>query len=399
MSAIAELPVITPSERPRSVQRESAVAPKIQTVVRRNLQLDVLRCIAILLVIGAHIKTDNFTGFTGWLARTWQTNGWLGVPIFFALSGYLISGLIFDELRVRNDFRIGRFLIRRGFKLYPSYYLFLAYLVAMPFLKDLLDGRQALAGLRQNVAELLPNLVFIQNYVGTNPALHTWSLAVEEHFYLILPFLMLAMFRRKHLHLLVILGLASPLIFGLMKMLLALAGDPYGILSNSKGTHIWMDGLLMGVGLRALLEYAPGSFKALGRWRIASLIAGVLVLAFGRYIPYVSTPAIGSTLLLLGALQLQADDFGFMQRIGAPGVRLMAWVGMYSYSIYLWHPTFMGIARKKFISHLQLDPSQPLDWFVNRTLIVIGIIAGGWFMARIVEWPVLRFRDRYFPKV
>ena len=403
MSAIAELPVITPSETPsespRRLQLESPVEPKVQTGTRRNLQLDVLRCIAILLVIGAHIKTDNFTGFTGWLARTWQTNGWLGVPIFFALSGYLISGLIFDELRVRNDFRIGRFLIRRGFKLYPSYYLFLAYLVAMPFLKDILAGRPALAGLRHSVAELLPNLVFIQNYVGNNPALHTWSLAVEEHFYLILPFLMLALFRRKHLNLLVILGLTSPVIFGFIKMAVALAGNPYGILSNSEGTHIWLDGLLMGVGLRALLEYAPGLFTALGRWRMAWLMAGVLILIFGRYIPYLSTPAIGSTLLLLGALHLRADDFGFMTRIGAPVVGLMAWVGMYSYSIYLWHPTFMGIARKKFISYLQLDPSQPLDWFVNRTLIVIGIIAGGWMMARIVEWPVLRFRDRYFPKV
>ena len=376
-------------ESPPSVRPRSKVAS-------RNLQLDVLRCIAILLVIGAHIKTDNFSGIAGWLALNWQTHGWLGVPIFFALSGYLISGLIFDELRTRHDFRVGRFLIRRGFKLYPSYYLFLIALVGVPLLKDLHSGRDAFGILRLKLVDLWPNLLFLQNYVGPNPALHTWSLAVEEHFYLLLPFGMLALYRRKRLALLTVLGLGSPLLFTAIRYFWVYYFSSRFSITGWE-THMILDGLLMGVGLRALKEHSPEFFDSLRRWRWIAVFMGVFLLLFVRGFGYLSLTPVGSTLLLLGALHLTAADFGGVRRIGSPIAHLMGWVGMYSYSIYLWHPTFTGFAEKYFISHLHLDPTRALDWFVNRSLIVIAIILGGWFVSRLVEWPVLRFRDRYFP--
>jgi peptidoglycan/LPS O-acetylase OafA/YrhL len=243
---------------------------------------------------------------------------------------------------------------------------------------------------------LWPNLLFLQNYVGPNPALHTWSLAVEEHFYLLLPFSMLALHRWKRLPLLTVLGLCSPLLFSAIRQIWVYYFSGRFQITGME-THMVLDGLLMGVGLRALKEYSPEIFAALGRWRWIAVALGGVLLAFGREVPYVSMAPVGSTLLLLGTLHLTPADFGGVRRIGRPIVRLMGWVGMYSYSIYLWHPTFTGFAEKNFISHLHLDTTRSFDWFVNRTLIVIAIILGGWFVSRLVEWPVLRLRDRYFP--
>jgi peptidoglycan/LPS O-acetylase OafA/YrhL len=363
----------------------------------RNLQLDVLRCVAVFLVIGAHIAIDNHEGVTGWLARWWHANGWLGVPIFFTLSGYLISGLIFDELRVRGDFRVGRFLIRRGFKLYPAYYVFLAYLIIVPWLKSLLSGRDALGSLASSLRDLWPNFLFLQNYIGPNPALHTWSLAVEEHFYLILPFLMLWLHRRGWIRGLTVIGLGSPLIFEVIRFGCRYAGDPYAAMPGMFATHLRLDGLGVGVGLRALQEYSPAVFQALGRWRWLWIgLATVLLLSNPiRYFPM--TP-MGSALLLLGSLHVRSIDFGPIGRVGMPVAQLAAGIGVYSYSIYLWHVTLLGIGSKYVFSILHLDTTQPGQWLLNRSLIVMFIIGGGCIMSRIVEWPLLRIRDRYFPR-
>src|SRR5204862_235326 len=81
----------------------------------RNKRLDTLRCIAVFSVMILH---GNIWPFFGRI-------GWIGVDLFFVLSGFLISGLLFSEYRTQNSISFKRFIIRRGLKIYPAFYLFL----------------------------------------------------------------------------------------------------------------------------------------------------------------------------------------------------------------------------------------------------------------------------------
>lgn len=361
--------------------------------MKRNLNLDVLRGIAILLVIGAHQHINNHVGVSGWMARVWHDHGVVGVPLFFALSGYLIGGLILDELRNHGSFDVTRFLVRRGFKLYPAYFVFIGYLVVMPSAKTLLAGGDTLVTFETKLREFTPNLLFLQNYVGSNPAAHTWSLAVEEHFYLTLPFLVLWLYRTGRIRWLTMIGLLSPMVFTLLRYLCWKLGDPY--VENMAATHLRIDGLALGVGLRAMKEYSPEAFSRLGLGRWLWLILGVKLLLLRSFL--LPATACGSALILLGTVHLSIRDFGIVARWGYPMMQLLGWVGLHSYSIYLWHVTVMGIVSGKLLLHLQLDTSQTAPWFLHRTLLCISIVLIGWALARLVEWPALRIRDRWFP--
>jgi len=112
------------------------------------------------------------------------------VDLFFVLSGFLIGGLLVSELHHHGHIDIGRFLIRRGLKIYPPHFVFIGYLMLMPVAKAILAGNNVWTTFTTEWGKYWPNLLFLHNYVGTNPAGHTWTLAVEEHFYLLLPFLL-----------------------------------------------------------------------------------------------------------------------------------------------------------------------------------------------------------------
>src|SRR5262249_60135649 len=101
--------------------------------------------------------------------------GWMGVDLFFVLSGFLVSGVLFREYQRHQGLQVGRFLARRGFKIYPGFYLLLLATWAMG----------ASAGPRGAITtpQLLREAFYLQSYVPGFWS-HTWSLAVEEHFYL-----------------------------------------------------------------------------------------------------------------------------------------------------------------------------------------------------------------------
>src|SRR5580692_5435255 len=81
----------------------------------RNKRLDVLRCVAVVTVLLHH----------GYISRFFTRLGWVGVDLFFVLSGFLISGLLFSEYKKRQSISFRRFFIRRGLKIYPAFYAFL----------------------------------------------------------------------------------------------------------------------------------------------------------------------------------------------------------------------------------------------------------------------------------
>jgi peptidoglycan/LPS O-acetylase OafA/YrhL len=155
----------------------------------RNIGLDLLRLLAVLLVMGAHFREVPHAGVA--FFRSWNRRGWIGVDLFFVLSGFLVSGLLFDEYARSRRLDIGRFLIRRGWKIYPAFWLLIAFTLALPTI----FGRTPPAPV--TLSALTAELLFFQNYV---PGLwgHTWSLAVEEHFYIGLALLFAWLVGRKH---------------------------------------------------------------------------------------------------------------------------------------------------------------------------------------------------------
>src|SRR5277367_6483083 len=125
----------------------------------RNKRLDVLRCVAILLVLFHH----------GQITPLFSRAGWVGVDLFFVLSGFLISGLLFGEYRKKGSIQFQRFFIRRGFKIYPAFYFLLAFVALVELYRHVFSS----------LTKYLHEVFFIQSYY---PGIwsYTWSLAVEE---------------------------------------------------------------------------------------------------------------------------------------------------------------------------------------------------------------------------
>jgi peptidoglycan/LPS O-acetylase OafA/YrhL len=338
----------------------------------RLKQIDVLRAVAILLVMGAHLTWNPL----------WVRVGWTGVDLFFVLSGYLISGLLFREYRETGQIRLFRFLMRRGLKIYPAYYL----LVLATFIHNW-------SGLTWG--KMWPDLFFAQSYVMGSWA-HFWSLAVEEQFYFLLPILLLALakmgqgdadpFRRLPL-----LWATLAVTCLSLRAVSMLVPRPLPYQQIITPAHLRMDSLGFGVLLSYLASFRP--------WIIDRVFAGGGPAVLGASIALL-TPAIwlpemhplmytaGLSCLYLGFGGLLLFSLRLVTAAGKVAGALSA-IGKYSYTIYLIHmPLAIWSVNAPYAK-----------WGRNTTYLVYLFlsIAGGALLSRLVEIPVLRFRDRIFP--
>jgi len=341
--------------------------------------LDFLRTIAFLLVFCSHVKYFFPLGYISPLGKA----GWIGVDLFFVLSGFLISGLLFPEIKAKGYLDWKRFLVRRGFKIYPPFYVYTASAILIEFfLFDHLITR------RQLVCELL----WVQNY-GWRLFGHTWSLAVEEHFYLLLPACLLALLwlRRESAEPLRQLPLLILLLAGVI-----LAGRTYTAYRGFwvySHTHTRADSLAAGVALSWFWHFRHDSLKGFVsrfRWPIVLSIPVLLSPAFLFHWEGFVISSFGFTMIYIGFTLLLA----LVLVLPVPGVVTrsvlipVAGLGAYSYSLYLWHPIVLKAVGKL--------GSFEGGWFFLISLIVNLFV--GISMARLVEIPSLRLRDRLFPR-
>jgi peptidoglycan/LPS O-acetylase OafA/YrhL len=336
--------------------KEALPALNSVLVLRRVPQLDLLRGFAVLAVIANHSRAD---------APVFRA-GWAGVDLFFVLSGFLISGLLFDEIAATGTTRPGRFLLRRGMKIYPSFFFML-------LMCALLDPRR---GYRHYWSEVF----FVQNYIP-GVWIHTWSLAVEEHFYLVLPFVILLLHHRKKLHWIPVISLVLlACCLGLRAAMLVKESNPDLIAS---ATHTRADALFAGVALSYLMRFRPEKLAFLRHWAFP-------VLSIILLIPCFTVPRDSRFMLSVGLL---ANTIAFTFILGwiiqheEIRVRAIERIGIYSYSIYLWHVICVYFCRVEFGPAMSLAVCFPLA-------IMIGIT-----MASIVEFPVLALRDRFIPAI
>ena len=363
----------------------------------RIQSLDILRAIAVILVIGRHmpICPDDTPLLLSYAVRGINRVGWAGVDLFFVLSGFLVSGLLFREHMRSGQIRIVRFLSRRGLKLYPSFYVMMIVTVlANAWTKTDFETKA-----------LISECLFLQNYVK-GIWNHTWSLAVEEHFYLALALLVAVMARRandpKNPF------VAIPVIFTcvalgalLMRWLTCFFVDfSHSVhMHLTFPSHLRADSLFFGVLLSYVYHYHPKQLVTLiAKYRGYVLVLSCVMLAPICFIPLGSSMwlmSFGLTIIYLafGGIVICTVDWSpscprIVKRLGNG----LAAMGFYSYSIYLWHMPVLGYAIK-----MKAANDSHLVYWKCMVVYAIGSLLVGVSMAKLIEMPVLKLRDRCFP--
>ncbi len=343
----------------------------------RLVHLDALRALAVALVLGRHLRLcpDSASPVFHFITSAWECGGWIGVDLFFVLSGFLVSGLIFREHAKNSGFRAGRFLIRRGFKIYPPFWLLIGYTVVMRLRHP--------GGVPW--AAIASELLFVQNYF---PAFwnHTWSLAVEEHFYLLIAFAATVLVklnpRRPFASIPFLFAIVA---FGCLLLRLSNTGE-FTNKTHMFPSHLRLDSLTFGVLLAHLFHTHPTTFRAFAqRFRYALLACGCLTLSSAFVFPPHAFAGFGFSALYLGSGCLLVASLGYTEEAPRP-TKWLAWLGAHSYSIYLWH-----MAVESYAQRIQGS------WFYYFTAYIVGSLLVGIVMSKVVEVPALWLRDRWFP--
>src|SRR5215218_6812992 len=345
----------------------------------RRLDLDVVRGLAIVLALGWHFSkhpTGNVVVDT--LTRPGQVFGWAGVDLFFVLSGFLVGRLVLTEHVRTGSFDGRRFTARRLLKLWPVLYLFLAV--------------QAIAGPEDRSTYLWQNALHLQNYVGTSLT-HLWSLSVEEHFYLALAVLF-PLFARRRGSPRLLAGILVAILAGALALRFWAALHGVGDVEIQWRTHFRADSLAAGVLLALVSVHWPERFQALRRQRLlltAVLALGVVWLVeidresfAGSTAGYTVAYVAGAALLLL---VYGAEWVPRARLVSEP----VAFLGRYSYGIYIWHVFAAEVAMNSF--GWALGSTDPRAVAVRYGVAVgVGVVA-----TAVVEKPMLRLRNRVLP--
>jgi peptidoglycan/LPS O-acetylase OafA/YrhL len=347
-------------------------------------QLDFLRALACFLVIMSHSPVSADANF---IVRSINLGGWVGVDLFFVLSGFLVSGLLFEEYLRTSRVRLLRFAVRRALKVYPAFYFYLCVTTLAIFL--LAEDRTNI-GIEKLAAEAL----FVQNYFPSTWG-HTWSLAVEEHFYisviLVIGFLVSRIRPKPFAGVPIAVAAICAGCLGLR--IIFCEGTHEALIPHT--THMRIDALSFGVLLAYLRHVHSIYFLRLVRMCYGRFLCLGLALLMPSFIygvrENVWMTTYGLTTNYLGSGCLVAVAV-VSERTYSTWFRFVARIGTYSYSIYLWHAVVVNWIIPRIIEPLQMFGIHA-GWIFS---IVASVLIGVMF-AHIVEMPILRVRDRLVP--
>jgi peptidoglycan/LPS O-acetylase OafA/YrhL len=336
--------------------------------------LDFIRAIASLFVVFCHLSDYNSTGIQS-LDFFLQHSGTLAVTFFFVLSGYLISGILFRE----NDFHGTLFLK----KFYLHRFLRISIPLIVYCLFILLLEQQKIISPSLPMSMISAVFMFRSYYTGdcSGPFGHTWSLSIEEQFYLLLPILILFVSHKKLSKILILLIASGPVIRILHYLL---TPDLY----KGRGElmfHTRMDSLVIGVYISYLINYFPEVFQSIrqfitGKILLLCILYLLLIEQVGYYflkgkwmLPIgLSSISIAASLIIiyLSHMKPGTSFYKFFNN------RLISHLGTLSYSIYVWQQLFT------------------LTTFMPPTIALILTYLSALFIYLHVEYPIYLFRKR-----
>ncbi len=353
---------------------------------RHLAPLDGLRAIAVAAVMAFHTGAG------------WAVGGFLGVDVFFVLSGFLITVLLVKEWQRRGRVSLRRFYARRALRLLPAVALLCTFLLIVGPVGTGVAARNALW---KGVAGTLFYFQNWQQAFHLIPILqltdHTWSLAIEEQFYLVWPALLLGSIYwarrsgRDPLAAALVFALALAAVSAVLKIVMW-----SGVSSQSRiyyGTDTRADSLLIGAALAIL--YAGGRLERLRRPlpALAPLAVLIIVAAFG--FAHDNSARIYQGGLTAFALVCAVLIGGIALAPGSPVGRLLAlpplvWLGRISYGIYLWHwPVF------RYLHEARLG----LSWGPTQLVRIAVTLAAATISFYVLERPLLLLRHRFDPPV
>jgi peptidoglycan/LPS O-acetylase OafA/YrhL len=308
--------------------------------------------------------------------------GFVGVDIFFVISGYLISGIIFSELS-SNSFSLRHFYERRIHRIFPALLIVLAFCLTAGWVVLLADeyaqlGKHVLAG-----AGFLLNLVlwgesgYFDNAVVTKPLLHLWSLGIEEQFYIFWPLLLIFLWKKElNIKWFIIVICLLSFVFNLHQTSVNPTAAFYSPL-----TRFWE--LLMGslialwhqrdsyANNRLISQSSKNSLSFLG---IFLILCALFFIDKDRAFPgaWALLPVLGTALVVL------AGPSGWINRIFLSN-RVMVGIGLISYPLYLWHWPLLSFAR--------ILENQTPTGFLRLVIVVLSFVLA-WMTYVFIEKPL-----------
>lgn len=360
--------------------------------------LDTLRACAIVLVLMSHysVVVSHKSTF-GFLTDM----GWMGVDLFFVLSGYLIGNQILSPLARGASFSLKTFFARRLLRTVPNYAVVLALYLLLP---SQLGGSQT--------APLWRFLTFTQNiglHFGATFS-HSWSLCVEEQFYMILPLAALFIAGRRQSLLWAWGAIVAAIAGGMVVRGWAWMAHGRNAIGNVDfAVHVYyssfarFDELLPGVAIAMLKNFHGGLYGAILRRGNALLLGGLAALAtmvylflnyyqvddYGFTFPMMTFgyPLLAASFAVLTLAALSPDSL--LHRVRIPGAEALA---LWSYALYLAHKPIFKLVLAP-LARWQVDTDAP----AGIALVMAAGLLGGWLLYRLVETPFMHVRARWFP--
>ena len=321
---------------------------------------------------------------------SWVQGGFIGVDIFFVISGFLISTIIFGNLK-GNTFSFIEFYSRRIKRIFPALLLVLIASYAFGWFALLADEYKQLGKHIAGGAGFISNFVlwnergYFDNTAETKPLLHLWSLGIEEQFYIVWPLLLwLAWKRRVNL-------LTITIVIGLISFALntgTVRSDAVAVFYSPQ-TRFWE--LLVGSALayatlykkNVLTNHKHKLANAQSLVGAALIAVGVLVITKAWIFPgwWALLPTTGAALIISAGTQAWLNRAVLSNRI-------LVWFGLISFPLYLWHWPLLSFAR--------IIESEPPNREIRIAAVLISV-ALAWLTYRLIEKPI-RFGKHSKPK-
>ena len=367
--------------------------------MKRISQLDGIRGIAILLVLIYHYFCGQIViHHPGLLSRLnlALSLSWSGVDLFFVLSGFLIAGILLDHRDAPNYFRV--FYIRRVCRIFPLYFLLLALFICLSATR--LSTSPSFQWLFHNPMPLWSYASFTQNIFmgirgdfGAHFLGVTWSLAVEEQFYLFVPFLIYFLPRRALLGVFFLAVLGAPMLrhfhAGLEEMN-ALVNTPWR-----------SDSLLSGAALAVLVRSrafvaAVQNHRQFLHASFIALLAGAAILTsrpnvlrdvHHLWFDHLWLACLYTLFILIAYLDTAPALVGLLQS------RVLVWFGRLSYGIYMFHEAMVGLLHG-FFRHDEPHIRNPADAAITLLALALTLLLAA-LSFRFFESPILRMGQRF----